>query len=148
MPNNPNSFWTQDGSNIYNTLAGNVGIGTNAPAVKLDVVGDGKFSNNVIVSGNMGVGTTTPATRLHVIGDGRFSNNVTAGGNIGIGTTAPFYPLHIFNTQGSPLAEFEGQGYNFSIIEIKDLQKIMSLGLNAGTGMLSINDNTPFEIHS
>jgi hypothetical protein len=50
-----NTPWTKSSTNVFPTvLTTNVGIGTAAPAQKLDVVG------NAVVSGSVGIGTTVP----------------------------------------------------------------------------------------
>jgi hypothetical protein len=41
------NYWTLSGSNIYSNVAGNVGIGTSAPAQKLDVTGNARVSGSV-----------------------------------------------------------------------------------------------------
>jgi hypothetical protein len=58
------SVYTPGGGDQFNiTSDGNVGIGTTAPRVKLDVGG------NVIVNGTVGIGTAAPQAKLHVVGD-------------------------------------------------------------------------------
>ena len=47
------------------TKAGNVGIGTTAPSVKLHVVGNDTYSA-AFMSGNVGIGTATPSQLLHI----------------------------------------------------------------------------------
>jgi len=91
---------------------GQVGIGTNNPAFKLDVQGGALNASGGICingdcrtawsqvggggssqwttsgtsifynSGNVGVGTTTPSVKLHVAGDGRFTGSLTVDGNL------------------------------------------------------------------
>ena len=60
-----------------------VGIGTQNPVNKLDVLGSGYFS------GNLGIGTPTPTQNLQVVGNAIFS------GNLGIGVVNPTQPLHV-----------------------------------------------------
>ena len=48
---------------------GNVGIGIQNPAAKLDVGGKIHTDNNLYVDGNIGIGTLTPSRKLHVSGD-------------------------------------------------------------------------------
>lgn len=50
----------EDGTDIYNTNSGNVGIGTQTPHRKLDVVGTAS------IRGDVGIGTLNPSTRLAV----------------------------------------------------------------------------------
>jgi len=100
------NYWSLNGSNIYNNTAGNVGIGTITPLVKLSVQTG---------TGNYGIthsdGTTTVGT---YIGNGKgwlgtqsnhpltfFTNNsneqmtLLTNGNFGIGTSTPLAKLHI-----------------------------------------------------
>jgi len=61
---------TKSGGLNLATGSGGVGIGTNSPTEKLDVVG------NARISGNVGIGTTSPAQKLDVNG------NLTVSGKI------------------------------------------------------------------
>lgn len=105
-------------------LAQNVGIGTTAPAYKLDVAGAINSSSDVYVGGFFGVGTKTPSYRIQVndgsialynttdskswvmsysssgnyfnINEGGISRLAIAnGGNVGIGTTVPSQKLDV-----------------------------------------------------
>lgn len=49
--------WTIDGNDMYNNNSGNVGIGTNTPAKKLDVNGGIKHGNALYLYSNAGNGT-------------------------------------------------------------------------------------------
>lgn len=46
--------WSTNGSNIYNTNSGNVGIGTSTPGFKLDVTGSIRSNNNFRLDGPSG----------------------------------------------------------------------------------------------
>jgi hypothetical protein len=46
-------------------IASNLGINTTSPAYTLDVNGNGRFINNVIIQNNLGVGTTSPIANIH-----------------------------------------------------------------------------------
>ncbi|MCC6399727.1 MAG: beta-propeller fold lactonase family protein, partial [Flavobacteriales bacterium] len=108
--------WVTNSSNIFNN-GGNVGMGTNTPANRLDVEGGlavgGSYSgstaapaNGAIIEGNVGMGTTTPANRLDVEGGlavgGSYSGSTAAPangaiieGNVGMGTTTPANRLDV-----------------------------------------------------
>ena len=49
--------WTIDGNDMYNNNSGNVGIGTNTPAKKLDVNGEIKHGNALSIYSNVSGGT-------------------------------------------------------------------------------------------
>ena len=94
------SKWTESGNNIYTRVgAGNVGVGLNNPAYKLDVVGDINFTGNLLKNGNayssssgslwtssgsnlyfsgsVGIGNTDPGFKLDVSGKGYFNDSVS-----------------------------------------------------------------------
>jgi hypothetical protein len=52
--NNPSlAQWTTNGTSIYNTNNGNVGIGTSTPWATLDVVGSGQFTSSINLTGGL-----------------------------------------------------------------------------------------------
>jgi hypothetical protein len=63
------SFETNATERLRIDANGNVGVGTVAPAYKLDVTGNGKFSSDLIVNGFVGIGTSTPSSALDVVGN-------------------------------------------------------------------------------
>ncbi|MFZ2310640.1 MAG: hypothetical protein WAW11_03785 [Patescibacteria group bacterium] len=102
-------YWVMNGTNINNTNAGNVGIGTTAPERKLHVLGSGEiFANSggahETLLGDMAYayfGLYTPASptylsvRTGTTDIAAFTNT----GNVGIGTTNPGVPLEITSSQ-------------------------------------------------
>jgi hypothetical protein len=105
-------------------LAQNVGIGTNSPQYKLDVVGELHTTSNAYLGSYVGINTTSPSYRLQVndgsiaifnsadtktwyfnynstenyfqLSEGGVPRMVVAnGGNVGIGTTAPSAKLDV-----------------------------------------------------
>ncbi|UCC22599.1 MAG: hypothetical protein JSW23_00560 [Planctomycetota bacterium] len=98
---NADPDWTISGPNMYSGAAGNVGIGTSAPAHKLHVVGDANITGNLYAgSGStvlfvddandrLGIGTMSPSAKLDVAGGAAIS------GNVGIGTTSPVAALDV-----------------------------------------------------
>ncbi|MFH0753607.1 MAG: hypothetical protein V2A70_03475, partial [Candidatus Omnitrophota bacterium] len=139
---------------------GNIGIGTNAPAARIHVVGVGSTTgkafeiddnlNNskvtVLDNGNVGIGTTGPRANLEIVGTGSttgtvfqiddnlYNPKVTVldNGNVGIGTLAPNY-----------LAEVKGTLYS-SILRVGNTDTFIigrssgSVELNAAGGQTTI----------
>ena len=74
---NINMCTGSNGGDVYmcTPTMGNVGIGISTPQAKLDVVGNGKFSNNLTVGGNFGIGTTAPSEKLDIAGNIKMNGN-------------------------------------------------------------------------
>jgi hypothetical protein len=101
------SDWTISGNNMYSAVSGSVGIGTDNPSTKLNVVG-GAFlvltsaigGSGCRIDGNTitGTGVNTPGSNpLHIKPGDNSSYVLLAedGGNVGIGTDEPWSKLHI-----------------------------------------------------
>jgi len=103
----PDADWTMSGDDIYR-LDGNVGVGTDAPAVKLHVTGGelqintdqvggyySRIDGNEISGGT--AGGPPGSHHLHIKPGDNSSNLLLAedGGNVGIGTASPSWPLHV-----------------------------------------------------
>ncbi|MBC7507510.1 MAG: tail fiber domain-containing protein [Ferruginibacter sp.] len=109
------NFWTAKGSDIYNNNAGNVGIGTTAPANKLQI---GSFASSSINGNDIAIGNGTQAMSFYqsATNSGWYTTNnfallpgVNGTGNVGIGIAAPLAKLHIAGNvkiDGSNTLEF------------------------------------------
>jgi len=80
-----------DPSAIHNVNSGNVGIGTDLPGEKLDVAGNLKVRENMILNGklnNMNIGNLGSGTTNVTLGDNAFNTNASGDGNTSIGYSA------------------------------------------------------------
>ena len=146
------SGWTVSGNNVYETLRGNVGIGTSALQTALAItngnVGIGTWTaagGNLIVNGggNVGFGSAWPGTALDINGTARMtgfalSNNGASAGNVlvtnsvGVGTWMPASTL-----PGTGTAPGGGQGavqYDNAAAFTGDATKFSFDGANIGIG--------------
>jgi uncharacterized protein (TIGR02145 family) len=164
------SNWTVSGNNIYNSNAGNVGIGTTNPTEKLDVNGHinadlGFFSNTVAigldyVGGEAGLVDVTNdyliagkfGSYYHYGGgvgssNGLFVNN----GNVGIGTSTPSEKFHVQNMGGNTSAKigythtyFDNRLFfgDASFVWVGEYGADDRLSLRGGSLSLDINGST------
>jgi predicted acyltransferase (DUF342 family) len=154
------------------TAAGDVGIGTNAPAARLDVVnptGGGVLRLQAVVgqtgallewvddlgntqgvidnSGLVGIGTAEPVQKLHVVGNGSVSAVFVEGG-VGVGTVNPLATLHVYDEGTAPGATrvIIQAGENQSVAKVNLLEwwdnEETVLGGIDYEGNLFVNTNT------
>ncbi|MCH7497953.1 MAG: hypothetical protein IH971_08885 [Candidatus Marinimicrobia bacterium] len=109
-----NGQWATNGSDIYNTNSGEVGIGTTTPVARLEITGvTGKDGLRIGTSnvfelrfiGGGGANIYAEASefyllagsgkKLHLGSNGTNSEVVLSSGNLGIGTSSPASALHI-----------------------------------------------------
>lgn len=99
--------WAITGNNIYSTNTGNVGIGTNSPAIKLSVLGTentglGDGCLELISPGGFGQVMTMDGNEINGWSQLYLNPDATTniymvmgGGDVGIGTTSPGYRLDV-----------------------------------------------------
>lgn len=125
--------WTRSGSQIYNTLGGNVGIGTASPTAKLHIAGpfrleDGSQGNgkvlvsdaNGLASWQAGVPNVWSASGTNI-----YNSNT---GNIGIGISNPGFPLNFSGASGDKISLWGNSGSHY--------------GFGIQSGLLQIHSNT------
>jgi hypothetical protein len=112
------TFYLDPNANPSLLVSGNVGIGTTAPATKLEVIGDVNINNTSDPRDFLTISNGATWTTLIRVTNGVVSNPTTEmglnasgdvymEGNLGVGTTAPVAPLDVYNdsaTNGELLA--------------------------------------------
>ena len=118
---------------LYASAQGkSVAIGKTVAQYALDVVGDVKSNNNLLVDNRIGVATDTPLQTLDVRGDSIFSSSV------GIGTTQPLQRLQI-NRGTSVVAVTTTGSVGLGILSPQ--QKFHFVGTGSTTAAIVIDNN-------
>jgi hypothetical protein len=148
--------WTTNGTNIYNSNTGNVGVGTAAPGNLFEVSGATASPLTITrttAASNISMEFKTP-TGSWFAGQGSAGNfgiatnnnigvgapfNITTSGNVGIGTTTPGNLLEVSGTIPSPLTITRTTASNISL-EFKNASGSWFAGLTS-TGNFGIATN-------
>jgi len=112
---------TSDTERMRITSAGNVGIGTSAPADRLSIAAASgavfTATNNATVNflsgisgGNLGLVGTTSNHAVTFFANNTERMRIDASGNVGIGTSAPGSPLTVTNASADPLVALNATG--------------------------------------
>lgn len=126
-----NGYWTGNGTNIYNTNTGNIGIGTNNPQYKLHIMNS--WSTDVYIeeqaSGMAANLNLKNITRTWAMGwdsnpdifyiweaGGAIDFSITPSGNVGIGTTTPKTPLQVVGNFIAGDYSNEASGTNIAVV--------------------------------
>lgn len=146
ISNEDNHPWTVNGTDIFNTAGGNVGIGTEYPENKLHILGSGFAGEGILLESSSGVdgadlgwksdadGNWTidqygdnPTLRFSTYGISGFSTKIafTASGNLGVGTDNPraLFDLYRNTTSlhGGPVfrlsRSYSGSGFGSAIYQ-------------------------------
>ena len=154
---NGTSFWSANGTHIYNNNTGNVGIGTTTPGSGLELSGTGLQTQQRItdiVSGNSLVLQGGPGNNLKITGYNYTTNTaqplylsvdgantfINPGiGSVGIGTTTPSSKLTVYSNI------FGIGGYG---IEHTDGARRVSTFLNSDGGWFGTRSNHPLHFYT
>ncbi|MDD2773838.1 MAG: tail fiber domain-containing protein, partial [Elusimicrobiales bacterium] len=124
----------------------NVGIGTTAPAVKLDVNGDAQFGSGATKS----TFTTAGVLQIGATGASTYGVDISSGllvraGNVGIGTTNPVYDLTVVNRSDSTKqAYFDASGTWGPQLNLKNSVAQTTLSGYGTTPYMGTVTNHPF----
>ena len=147
---------------IHNTNAGNVGIGTDLPSEKLDVVGNLRVRQNEIVDGNSMVQGNSTTGSLGVSGSANINGNLgvfssaNINGNLSVSGSTSINALiipsgnpaqgKVLTSDNNGAATWQTPAAAGASGSVDAWSRIGNAGTVEGTNFIGTTDNTPFTI--
>jgi hypothetical protein len=131
------SNWTVNGTHIYNSNSGNVGIGVTNPAFKLDVSEDAQL--NGVIYGSAGTSPTNVKIGLSLSDMTTGTHNIGIGNGAGMSLTTQSYNLAIGE---EALRNFTGIGIGSNIAIGRQSMRDVTGGSNIAIGTRSMQNFT------
>ena len=126
-------IYAQNASNVVISDTGNLGIGTTAPSVSLEVVGEARATRYAFQDDSDTYVDTLGSNEILFVSNGANQALINANGNLGIGTTAPTYKLDV----NGDIRTVSGSDFYVGSIGLND-----NGSLSSGASLIGLFDNT------
>ncbi|MBC8488849.1 MAG: hypothetical protein H8D45_22735 [Bacteroidetes bacterium] len=125
------NLFNHNGTGIFVSPDGNVGIGISSTPYRLTVNGTIFTNSNAYIAGNVGIGTDSPQEKLHVNGNQLITGNLDVNGTVNAGS---------FSGDGSGLTNVDDGDWTINGNDIYRLNGNVGIGITSPDSKLTIVD--------